>query len=191
MPGGGQARGPAPTPAPAPTLVEYLLERLYVISGYLAAGFMVLLAICIMTSIGSAWAGVYVPGITAYAGYCMAASSFLALAYTFRDEGHIRVGIVLSRLHGRSRKLLELWCLAVASVLTAYLAFYSIKMTWVSYRFEEKSEGADATLLWIPQSGMAIGATILAIAVAHTLVRTAATPSSDPLFEKKIVDVPE
>lgn len=171
--------------------VSKTLEGLYTAAGWLAAVFMVLLAVCITTSIVSAWVGAYVPGITAYAGYMMAASSFLALAYTFRDEGHIRVAIVLSRLHGPKRKMMELWCLTVATILTAFLAFYSVKMTWVSYVFEEKSEGADATLLWIPQSGMAVGATIFAIAVAHTLVRTAMTPASDPVFEKKIEDIPE
>jgi len=173
------------------TTIDRALERLYAASGYLAALFMVLLGICTMTSIVSAWIGAYVPGITAYAGYMMAASSFLALAYTFRDEGHIRVSIILSRLHGGNRKMLELWCLIVGTGLTAFLAFYSIKMAWVSFKFEEKSEGADATLLWIPQSGMAVGTTILAIAVAHTLVRTARIPAGDPFFDRKIEDPPE
>ncbi len=32
--------------------------------------------------------------------------------------------------------------------MSSYLAWYLVKLTWVSYKFEEKSEGAAATLLW-------------------------------------------
>lgn len=149
------------------------LHRVYEAAGYLAALFLVLLAVFILASIVSRLAGVYVPGLSEYASYSMAASSFLALAHTFRAGGHIRVNVLLSRLHGASRRAAEIWCLAVAAILTLYLAFYSVSMTLTSYRFQERSEGADAIFLWIPQLGMAIGATVLAVALTHSLVRVA------------------
>ena len=60
-------------------------------------------------------------------------------------------------------------------------------MTWFSYEFEEKSEGADATLLWMPQSLMAFGATVMAITVVHALVETLVTGTPD-LTESAQVD---
>lgn len=151
--------------------LDRTLVRVYTACGYAAALFMVVLAVLILTSIISRLVGVYVAGVNTFSGYAMAAASYLALAYTFREKGHIRVGLLLTKLRGRRRWLAELWCLALASLFSGYLAFYLVKMTYVSWRFEERSEGADATLLWIPQSAMAFGAVILAVAVIHALVR--------------------
>lgn len=155
------------------------LNRFYVACGVIAACFLVLLGLLILTSIISRLFDVYVPGLNTYAGYAMAASSFLALAYTFREGGHIRVVMLRNSLSGRPRYLLELWCLAVASFFACYLAWFLIRMTWVSYEFEEKSEGADATLLWMPQSLMALGAAVMALTTVHALVKTLVTGTPD------------
>jgi TRAP-type C4-dicarboxylate transport system permease small subunit len=135
--------------------------------------FLVALAVIVLISVICRLLGFSIPGLTAYAGYCMAASSFLALAYTFEHGGHIRVSILLQRLHGTARWLAELWCLAVGSFLAAYLAWYGIKMVRVSIAIGDVSQAADATPLWIPQLGMALGASVLAIALIDRLVAVA------------------
>jgi hypothetical protein len=45
-----------------------------------------------------------------------------------------------------------------------------VRLAWQSFNFNDISQGTDATPLWIPQSGMAIGSTIFAIAIADELV---------------------
>ena len=40
-------------------------------------------------------------------------------------------------------------------------------MLIISYKFQERSEGADEILIWIPQTGVAIGSTIFFISVFH------------------------
>ena len=117
----------------------------------------------------------------------MAASSYLALAYTFREGGHIRVVMLRNAMSGRPRYLLEVWCLAIASFFACYMAWFLIRMTWFSYEFEEKSEGADATLLWMPQSLMAFGAAVMALTVVHALIKTLVTGTPD-LTESAQVD---
>ena len=161
------------------TRLDRALERLYFWAGYAAAFFMVTIGVCVLTSIIARALQIYIAGISEYSGYAMAASSFLALAHTFRAGGHIRVALVRSRLGERARFWLELWCLAVASLMSSYLAWYLIKLTWISYKFEEKSEGAAATLLWYPQTLVSIGATIFAISVVHGLVRVIALRNPD------------
>ena len=136
----------------------------------LAALFMVSIGVLIVTSVIARLFGSYLPGLNQYAGYAMAASSFLALAYTFRAGGHIRVSLVLTRLHGRARWLAELWCLGLGAFLAGYVARFAIKITQVSYMLGDVSEGIDATPLWIPQLGMAIGSTIFTIALIDRLV---------------------
>ena len=103
----------------------------------------------------------------------VAASSFLALAYTFGRGGHIRVSLVLQGLHGRARWWAELWCLTAGTFLAGYLAWFSAKMVWVSYVINDISQGTDATPLWIPQIGMAAGAALFTLALADRLVRVA------------------
>jgi TRAP-type mannitol/chloroaromatic compound transport system permease small subunit len=153
------------------TRLDRALERLYVWAGGAAAVFLILVGVCVLVSIVSRLLDVYVPGINEYSGYAMAASSFLALAHTLREGGHIRVAIVRSKLTRRAKLWLEVWCLLVASAMSSYLAYYLVYLTWVSYNFEEKSEGAAATLLWKPQAIVAIGSIIFAISMVHGLIR--------------------
>ena len=161
------------------TGADRALSRLYRWSGYAAALCLVAIALLVCASIVSRLMSVYIPGLTEYSGYAMAAASFLALAYTFESGGHIRVELVLSRLRGRTRLLAELWCLLVATAATTYLAFYIARLVYFSWKFEEHSEGADAILLWKPQAIAMFGAIMLAIAVTHSLIRTLSRPDWD------------
>ena len=97
----------------------------------------------------------------------MASASFFALAYTFVEGGHIRITLFLEKLSGFKKKLVEIWCLIIATFFSGYLAFYFIKMLIISYKFQERSEGADEILIWIPQTSVAIGSTIFFISVFH------------------------
>jgi TRAP-type C4-dicarboxylate transport system permease small subunit len=100
----------------------------------------------------------------------MAASSFLALAYTFGEKGHIRITLFLEKSKGNFRRILELWCLFVATFFSGFLSYYFIKMLIISIKFGERSEGADEILIWIPQLSLAIGSTIFFICVIHNFI---------------------
>ena len=148
------------------------LNKLYKFSGYIAATFLIFVAIFILIGISSRIFGFYIRGLAEYSGYCMAAASFFALAYTFVEGGHIRITLFLERLSGPRKKFLEIWCLTIASFFSGYLAFYFIKMLIISYRFQERSEGADEMLIWIPQTSVALGSFIFFISVLHKLILT-------------------
>ena len=146
------------------------LNALYDGAAALAALFMVGLLVMVLLSVTGRQFNFYVPGTDAYAGYLMAASGFLALAHTLKRGEHIRVTLVLSALSGGWKKGMELWALTFASALTTLFAFYSCRLAWQSHTFNDVSTGSDATPLWIPQIGMAVGTTILAIAFIDDLV---------------------
>jgi len=150
--------------------LDRLLRLTYRFCGALAAVALVTLTLCIILSIVTRLMGVYIPGLTEYSGYSMAATGFLALAYTFQAHGHIRVGLLLNALHGRNRHILQLWCLGAATFFSIYLAYYLCRMTYVSWQLGDVSEGADAIHLWIPQTFTAVGAVILAVCVVHNLI---------------------
>ena len=146
------------------------LNKLYRFSGYIAPTFLILVAVFILIGISSRIFGFYIRGLAEYSGYCMAAASFFALAYTFVEGGHIRITLFFEKLSGLKKKIVEIWCLSVASLFSGYLAFYFIKMLIISYKFQERSEGADEILIWIPQTSVAIGSTIFFISVIHQLI---------------------
>lgn len=110
----------------------------------------------------------------------MAAGSFLALAYTLNERAHIRVELVLSHLGSKFRHYAEVWCLGVATIITCYLAWYMTRLVYYSWKFEERSEGADAILLWKPQLFVMVGAIMLAIAMVHQLVKCLANKNYTP-----------
>ena len=139
------------------------LNKLYKYSGYIAAIFLILVAVFILIGISSRIFGFYIRGLAEYSGYCMASASFFALAYTFVEGGHIRITLFLE-------KLTNIRCLSLASFFSGFLSFYFIKMLIISYKFQERSEGADEILIWIPQTSVAIGSTIFFISVLHQFV---------------------
>ena len=153
-----------------PGALRRALDALYEGSAWLAALFMVGLLAMVLLSIVSRQLHFHVPGTDAYAGYLMAASGFLALAHTFKRGEHIRVTLLLSALKGRARRALEIWALAAAASLALLSAFYSARLVWQSHAFNDISTGNDATPLWIPQLGMALGTAVLALALVDELV---------------------
>ena len=150
--------------------LENFLHRIYKFSGILAAIFLILVATFILIGISSRIFDFYIRGLSEYSGYCMAASTFFALAYTFSEGGHIRITLFLEKMSSRLKKIFEIWCLTISSIFSGFLFFYFSKMLFISYKFQERSEGADEILIWIPQTSVAIGSTIFFISVFHQLI---------------------
>ena len=147
-----------------------LLNLLYRGTGALAAVFMVGVLAMVIAGIVTREFGIYVRGTDDYAGYCMAAAGFRALAYTFKHGEHIRVTLIIERLSGRARIVMEWLATAFGSAIACTLAFYSVRLVLNSHEFNDISQGVDATPLWIPQLGMAIGTVILAVAFVDDLL---------------------
>ena len=150
--------------------INNFFKDIYKISGFIAAVFLILVAVFILTGISSRIFGFYIRGLAEYSGYSMAASSFFALAYTFYNNGHIRITLFLEKFKNKKRRFLEIWCLSVASFFSGFMAYYFIKMVIISIKFEERSEGADEILIWIPQTSLAIGSFVFFICIFHHLV---------------------
>jgi len=147
-----------------------LLDRVYGAAAWAAALFMIGTLVMILLSVAGRLLDFHVRGTDAYAGYCMAAAAFLALAHTLKRGEHIRVTLILDHTGPRTRHALELWSHAAGLLCAVLLAWFSVRLVLQSFQFNDISQGTDATPLWIPQSGMALGSTIFAIAVADELL---------------------
>jgi TRAP-type C4-dicarboxylate transport system permease small subunit len=152
-----------------------ILDPFYTALGVLGALFILATLGVEVVGIVGRELGYSMAGLDSYAGYCLAAGSFLAMAHALRRGEHIRVTLILTRLKGRSRYWMEVFCLVVATLLSAYFAYFSARLVWGSYTLHDISQNVDATPLWIPQLSMAIGLFGLAVAFAEQLLVTLRT----------------
>jgi TRAP-type C4-dicarboxylate transport system permease small subunit len=148
-----------------------LLDGLYDACAWAAALGMVGVLVMVLASVLGRLLHFHLPGTDAYAGYTMAACGFLALAHTLKRNEHIRVTLLLGRLHGRARQRLELLALSIAVLLAGLFAWFSARLVWQSRAFNDISTGNDATPLWIPQLAMAAGTLVLLVAMVDEWVR--------------------
>lgn len=147
-----------------------LLDGLYSTAAWLAGLAMIGILVMVLLTILSRLIGFSAPGTDAYAGYAMAGAGFMALASTFKKGEHIRVTLLLGALKGTPLKVMEVLALSIATLLSGFLAFYSVRLTWQSWDIEDISVGIDATPMWIPQIFMALGTVIFFIALLDDLV---------------------
>jgi len=152
-----------------------VLDALYRLGGVLAAISLFGVFVIIVAQMVARWSGVSLRGSTDYAGYLMAASAFLAFA-TALDRGyHIRVTMLHAALGKRLGRWAEVWAFGVGTTIAVYVAWYACKAVVWSRKLGDLSQGLDATPLWIPQTTMAAGAILLAVAFLDHFLRVLVT----------------
>ncbi|MGM0858837.1 MAG: TRAP transporter small permease [Pseudomonadota bacterium] len=150
-------------------MIRRVLDTLYLASGYLSALFLVAIAVTIIVQVIGRTIGISVDSTEA-AGLCLAASTFFGLAHTFRHNGHVRITLILDRLQTRGRRVFEIINCSIAGVTICTLAWFIIKMTWMSYEYNDVSPGLLAIPFWIPQAGVSIGVILFALAILDELL---------------------
>ncbi len=146
------------------------LDLLYAAGAGLGGVCLVGIVLLVVAQAVSRWLATPLSGVPEFAGYAMINGFFLPFAYAFRKAAHIRISLVVDRLSGKARQAAELICLAIGFGLASYLAFYVCRMALFSFQIGDISQGADATPLWIPQAGLAVGAILFALAIADSLI---------------------
>lgn len=158
--------------------MRQLLDRLYQCAGGIAA--MSILGICLVVSaqvtlnilarIGGPSLSFTIPSYADFAGYLLSTASFMALAYTLRQGGHIRVNLFVQKLPARQKWMFELATLTLGILMTGYATWFTAALVMESLEYGDMSTGIIAIPLWIPQSAMVVGLALLTIALIDTLV---------------------
>jgi TRAP-type C4-dicarboxylate transport system permease small subunit len=121
-----------------------------------------------------------------YTGYLMTGLTFLALGYTLREKGHIRMTFLHTTLHGKKRLLLEAICLLTGLVFTLLMTWTTALFFWDSVVYGSRSMQISETYLAIPQFFLPLGSGIFALQFGAELLRTLAG-----LFGDAEEDLPE
>jgi TRAP-type C4-dicarboxylate transport system permease small subunit len=170
-------------------MIGKFLDRLFTWSGYLAGVFLVTIAILVVAQILARLFNKQIPSADEFAGYCLAASSFLGLAYSFRSGSHIRVTLLTDRLSTQIQRILMLLVLTFTIIMIAVWAYNSLSMVYESWKFKDMSTGILKYPIWIPQLSMGVGVTLFCLAIIEDLVNV--MRGKEPNFEKnkeKVMD---
>lgn len=165
-----------------PDWLRRALDGLYLVSGWLAGLFLVAIFLIMLALSAGRPLDIDVPAGDDFASWCMAASAFLGLAHTFRSGEMIRVGLLVERIKGPARQVIEIVALVIGTTATVYFAWFALDMTRTSFMFNDLSQGVIAVPLWVPQLGFCGGLIILAIAFVDELLHVLFGGS--PRYEK-------
>lgn len=150
-------------------MIRGLLDKFYQACGYLAAAFMIGIAVAIVAQIIARMRGVTLDATEA-AGLCLAASTFFGLAHTFRRGAHVRINLIVDRLPVRFKRQVEIANCLLGAVVVSFLAWHVSQLAIQSYQYNDISPGLLAMPFWIPQTGVAVGVIAFAVALFDELV---------------------
>jgi TRAP-type C4-dicarboxylate transport system permease small subunit len=104
-------------------------------------------------------------------GYLLIGVSFLSLALCQSRGAFHRVEIVQMRLGPRGKAVSALIFDILSFAYVALTDWYFLQFVISSYRREAMAPTVLATPLWMPESAMIVGATLLLIALGRAIVR--------------------
>jgi TRAP-type C4-dicarboxylate transport system permease small subunit len=114
--------------------------------------------------------GFTIPSLSDFGGFLFVAAATLALPYTLRAGGHVRVSLLLSVGGPWLQKAMTVLVLLAALALAGFAAWHSGAQALDSWQFNSVSFGMVRVPLWIPQGVMTLGFVLLALAVADELI---------------------
>lgn len=160
--------------------MRHFLDRIYLAAAWVSAFTILAIAILVSAQIilnfSTRVLGLPLPStIPSYAdfsGFMLAAATFLAMPYTFRSGGHIKVTLLIARLPKKGRLVAEILALGVAIVMTLFAVYFIWVLVAESIHYNDQSNGIIAVPLWIPQLSMGIGMSLLGVAVIDSLIET-------------------
>lgn len=121
-----------------------------------------------------------------FSGYVLVALSFIGLAYTWKERGHINLDMVITRLPKKSSRQLRLITLVIALAYSVMLSIESYGFVETSFERHFRSNTYLATPLQVPHITIALGYTILSLFLVPEVIRAAkAVKSTGDIGVKK------
>jgi TRAP-type C4-dicarboxylate transport system permease small subunit len=106
-----------------------------------------------------------------YSAYFFVVVVMLGLAYTFKDEGHIRITIILGKLNPKLNKILDIICLLIALALTVFMFYYSMKMVIDTRSLDMRADSIAETPVYIPQIALPVGYFLFILSIIGKIMR--------------------
>jgi len=98
-----------------------------------------------------------------YAGYLMSVLTFMGLAFTLRERGHIRVMLIIHFFKGKTRTAFSMLCTFIGFLFCCGLTFHTFQFFWDSVVNKTQSMQLTETYLAIPQVFLPIGSLLFTL----------------------------
>ena len=147
-----------------------LLDALYALGAGLAALSLLAIFLVMMAQVVMREMQMQLPAADDISAYLCVATTFFALAATFRRGELIRVGMAIERLGPGARRIAEAVVLIIAGLVMAYVTRWTFADMLFSWEIEEVAQGTVPIPLWIPKLAMPLGSGLLLVAILDELV---------------------
>ena len=149
-----------------------LSDKLQTFGAYLSSLLFIALSVLILTEIiARSFFNVSTMIADEYSGYFYLASIFLGLGYTFKEDAHIRINVLTSRLPEKTRRYIDIFAGVITLGLILFILYNSILMVKESYEYDMVSETVSETPIYLTQLAMPIGLFLFALAVLSFILR--------------------
>ncbi|NCC82117.1 MAG: TRAP transporter small permease [Clostridia bacterium] len=106
-----------------------------------------------------------------YTAYMTVGITFLGLAYTLKEGGHIRLTFLHSFLKGKSVIFLDIITFIIGILFFSVVTYITAKFAIGSYVIGSRSMQITRTLLWIPQSLIPIGSSVMILQFTSEILK--------------------
>jgi TRAP-type C4-dicarboxylate transport system permease small subunit len=147
-----------------------LLDALYALGAGLAALALLGIFLIMMAQVAMRELQMQLPAADDISAYLCVATTFFALAATFKRGELIRVGMGIERLSPAGRRVAEALVLILAACVMGYVTRWTFADMLFSWEIEEVAQGTVAIPLWVPKLAMPLGAGLLLVAILDEFV---------------------
>jgi C4-dicarboxylate transporter DctM subunit len=148
-----------------------VFDRVLTATGYVGAAMIVLSAGLISYDTIMRWIfRITSDWIYEYTVYMIGAAACLSAGFVLRENGHINVDVLVSRLSPKTRGILNVVSLSLSSMICVVLTWSALRMLLRTIAVKAVSYTLMATPLWIPQCLPPLGFALLSVqAIRMTL----------------------
>ena len=151
------------------------LDRTYLGMGYLCGTMFLLLALFITYQVIARKVGwIMAPGMDLMSGYTLAMATTWAFSYALRTGSHVRIDVLLPFMSTRVRWLADQAALASIVFFIGVTAWKTWVMVMKSYEISAVTNTYPLVPLYIPQTFVAIGFSMLTITAIHMMTNMVA-----------------
>ncbi|MGD9136558.1 MAG: TRAP transporter small permease [Desulfobacterales bacterium] len=164
-------------------IVKIIEKMTDILSGHLQAGIIFLLMVMLLLEVLTRYVLRSPISIAdEMGGYLLVCITFMGLAYTWKEKGHVRVSLLVSRLPDKIARVLRFITLILATLFTLPLIKACYDLIMDSLLFESRSGSWLRTPLAYPQTILLIGAIMIFLQLVAEIIK--ATLAKDGNEEK-------
>ena len=146
------------------------LNALATVMAYLSGlGFMVASIYITLDVLGRKFVGVSSAVTDEMGGYALVFGSTMAMAFALATGAHVRIDVLMPKFPPTMRMILNYAAYLAMAFFAAMLAVYSWKLAHESWETDARAMSFLRTPVFVPQSFMAFGVTLLAVEAALML----------------------